>query len=198
MRPTKLRDPNSESGIMALSPSRCSSSRNSSGVGKDRSEDNEDGRRQGRGRILRSTPRSPNPTRLWRARPPGRSRRHRVVDVPVDVAEDAKAMAAMATGMLIRKARRQLPRIDKPSAEDRSDRARSGAGRRPYARWRRPFASPEKLWPRIARLLGISMAALAPCTKRASSNKPRVGATAQARDAIPNSRTPAIRRRRRP
>ena len=129
--------------------------------------------------------------------PPNQSRLPAVSLTSLSTQRDASTIAATDTGTLIRKARRQLPASisHPPKTGPTAPAAAPVAAHMPIAR---PFASPEKLRPRIARLFGISMAALAPCTKRASSNKIRVGATAQAREAMPNSKTPVIKRRRRP
>jgi len=62
----------------------------------------------------------------------------------------------------------------------------------------RPRASPEKELPRIARLFGIKSAAPVPWMPRAKNNQGRLGARAQATEAMPKSKVPATRRRTRP
>ena len=62
----------------------------------------------------------------------------------------------------------------------------------------RPRASPVKLAPRIARLLGIRIAAPTPCAARAASSSARLGASAQASDASANKAVPPTSRRWRP
>ena len=198
MRPTKLVDPNNESGIMALSPSRRSADRNWSRKIKPVPRTTKGGRR-------------PGPTGSFGQRPSRKTQSRRdkrstqpvktsgcVVDILVDVAGREHDRSYKSSGTLIRKASRQLPASMSHPPRNRSDRARSGSGRCPYADRAAFRLLRRNVWPSIARRFGISIAALAPCTKRASSNRIRVGATAQAREAMPNSRTPAIKRRRRP
>ncbi len=61
-----------------------------------------------------------------------------------------------------------------------------------------PRASPEKLLPRMARLVGISIAAPTPCNTRAAINHGRPGAAAHSSDAAANKPTPINNRRRWP
>ena len=102
----------------------------------------------------------------------------------------ANATAVTQRGKLIRKTSRQLPASmsQPPRTGPTAPAAAPAAAQIPTAR---PFVLPVKLWPRIARLLGISMAALAPWPKRAISSNGRFGAAAQASDAKPNRLTPA-------
>ena len=198
MRPTKLRDPNNESGIMALSASCRSADRN-------------------RTEKIKPAPRA---TKAWKAtRPdvgsfgqrPGRKAqrggdqhptqpvetRGCIVDIAVDVAERQRDSSYRQRNV-DQKGIAPAAGIDEPPAKDRSDRACGGSDSLPIYRSRGLSPLQRNFWPRMARLFGISIAALAPCAKRPSSNKTRVGATAQAMEAMPNTSTPAIKRRRRP
>src|SRR3954447_20484951 len=67
-------------------------------------------------------------------------------------------MAAKASGILIRKIARQLPRSTSqpPSTGPMAPAAAPVAAQMPIAR---PLAGPAKVWPKIARLFGISIAA---------------------------------------
>src|ERR1043165_6543384 len=109
----------------------------------------------------------------------------------------ARAMAANASGILIKKISRQ------PNAS-MSHPPRTGptaaaielvADHVPTAR---PRASPENAEPKIARLLGSRNAAPVPCVAPAANNQGRLAAAAHAADPIPNRLTPKIRILRRP
>ena len=105
----------------------------------------------------------------------------------------ARAIAAAASGRLIRKIARQLPRSTShpPSTGPIAAAIAPAAAHTPMAR---PFAAPENVRPRMAKLFGIRSAAPAPCRRRPPRSQPTVGAIAQATDAsakrpIPNIRT---------
>jgi hypothetical protein len=74
-------------------------------------------------------------------------------------------------------------------------RAAPVAAQMPIAR---PFGSPEKVMPRMARLLGIRTAAPTRCSSREARSTLRVGASAQPSEATANKAVPAISMSRRP
>jgi hypothetical protein len=106
-------------------------------------------------------------------------------------------MAPAASGRLIRKMARQ-PTVSisqPPSTGPIAAIVAPTEAQMPIAR---PRASPEKLAPRIARLLGIKTAAPTPCRPRPISSKVRLGAKAQAMEAAANSAVPKTSIRARP
>ncbi len=196
VRPTKLDDPNSASGIIALSPSLFSASTNINRSRQPAAKAASATADQPREELSVSAHvASPRPAVASVA--PSQSRKFWSRRWSAGTHTQANAMAAAAIGILMRKMRRQLPISisQPPSTGPKAPAAAPVAAQIPMAR---PFASPEKVCPRIARLFGISIAALAPWTKRATSSHPIVGADAQPSEASANKPVPKMSSRRRP
>ncbi len=185
----KLEEPNMPSGIMARSPRRFSTQTKASvsttpaiahpmanGVQPARPEP-----------IVRPQVSAPNAAVA--SAPPGRSSAGRSRSRLSCTAISARAMAPAANGRLIRKiARHPTTSISQPPRTGPiADITAPIEAHMPMAR---PRASPEKLAPRIARLLGIRMAAPMPCNPRPASSKVRPGAAAQRIEAAANRTVP--------
>src|SRR5438067_4343472 len=106
---------------------------------------------------------------------------------------DSKAsqIATIAIGTLIRKISRHDPKSisHPPSTAPIAPAPAAAAAQTPITR---PFASPDKAIPKIARLFGINKAALAPCTRRAGNMNAMLGPVAHASDARASRVLPVI------